>query len=210
MRGLMLKRVLKVGGLLLPLLLSWGLGGISVVWGGDIDLIATTSNGQTSITFQNVAGSTLAVITSAGNVGIGTTSPATKLHMSTGTLTIDGSTAGMTIGVSTFGVTGGNVGIGTKNPTYSLTVSSYMYVGGYISMGYVLSTSNCGTISGCSASCASNAVVITGGCQANPGQTASLVFSYPTIISGAYSWQCNWNSNTVGATATVICGRLAQ
>ena len=48
------------------------------------------------------------------NVGIGTASPATKLHMSSGTLTVDGNTGGINVtapnGItSTYGITGGSL-----------------------------------------------------------------------------------------------------
>jgi hypothetical protein len=42
-----------------------------------------------------------------GNVGIGTTSPASKLHISSGALTIDGTGSAFSVGGSTFVVTGG-------------------------------------------------------------------------------------------------------
>lgn len=70
-----------------------------------------------------VAGARVTLV-AGGNVGIGTASPATKLHMSSGTLTIDGTSPGMTIGVSTFVVAGGNVGLGTSAPATKLHLSS--------------------------------------------------------------------------------------
>ena len=52
---------------------------------------------------------------SGGNVGIGTGSPAALLHLSSGTIQIDGSAANSVIAA-------GNVGIGTTNPTEALYV----------------------------------------------------------------------------------------
>ena len=51
-----------------------------------------------------------------GKVGIGTTAPASKLHISSGTLTIDGDTPNSII-------VNGNVGIGTTNPAANLDVA---------------------------------------------------------------------------------------
>ena len=61
-----------------------------------------------------VGGSTLVV--KSGNVGIGTALPASKLHISSGTLTIDGDTPNSII-------VNGNVGIGTTNPAANLDVA---------------------------------------------------------------------------------------
>ena len=51
-----------------------------------------------------------------GNVGIGTANPSARLHISSGTLTIDGNAANSII-------TNGNVGIGTTAPAYNLHVA---------------------------------------------------------------------------------------
>ncbi|MBI5242679.1 MAG: hypothetical protein HY922_03215, partial [Elusimicrobia bacterium] len=68
--------------------------------------------------------SNVSLQTGAGNVGVGTTNPATKLHMSSGTLTIDGTSPAVSVGVSTFVVTaGGNVGIGISGPGQKLSVA---------------------------------------------------------------------------------------
>lgn len=63
-------------------------------------------------------------IDQAGNVGIGTTSPATMLHMSSGTLTIDGNNGTpFQVNNSTFIITSGNVGIGTTSPAAPFVVN---------------------------------------------------------------------------------------
>lgn len=61
-------------------------------------------------------------IAAGGDVGIGTSSPASKLHLSTGTIVVDGSTANSL-------VTTGNVGVGTNDPQSRLQV-----VGGYLQL----------------------------------------------------------------------------
>lgn len=61
------------------------------------------------------------VLKDSGNVGIGTTAPASKLHISSGTLTIDGTSPGFSVGGSTFVVTGGKVGVGTASPLSALS-----------------------------------------------------------------------------------------
>ncbi|MGQ0645006.1 MAG: tail fiber domain-containing protein [Elusimicrobiota bacterium] len=61
-------------------------------------------------------------INSSGNAGIGTSNPSTKLHMSSGVFTVDGSNPGISVGISTFVVTGNKVGIGTSSPGARLNV----------------------------------------------------------------------------------------
>ena len=56
----------------------------------------------------------------AGNIGIGTSSPATLLHLSSGTLTVDGNTGGISVtapsGItSTYGITAGSVNVNGQN-----------------------------------------------------------------------------------------------
>ena len=53
----------------------------SPAWAGDVDTIMGTSDGSTYVSFQNAAGSTVAVVNSTGAVGIGTTIPATLLDV---------------------------------------------------------------------------------------------------------------------------------
>lgn len=61
---------------------------------------------------------------SAGRLGVGTTSPASALHLSSGTLLIDGDIPGIRVGLSTFVVAQGNVGVGAQNPATRLHLSS--------------------------------------------------------------------------------------
>jgi hypothetical protein len=68
----------------------------------------------------------------AGNVGIGTTAPATKLHMSSGVFTIDGTSPGIAVGVSTFVVIGGQVGIGSASPSALLDVNGVIKATGTV------------------------------------------------------------------------------
>jgi hypothetical protein len=93
--------------------------------------IAGLADTNTGISFlgsdvlaASTAGAERLRINAGGLVGIGNTSPATKLHMSSGVFTLDGSDPGITVGVSTFVVTGGKVGIGTSAPATKVHVSS--------------------------------------------------------------------------------------
>ena len=83
----------------------------------------------TSATNQNSAAHELLLVTPLtqidGNVGIGMANPTSKLHISTGTLTIDGTTANSII-------TSGNVGIATTNPDQKLTVHGNISTDGQI------------------------------------------------------------------------------
>lgn len=70
-------------------------------------------------------------ITNAGNVGIGSVAPTTLLHLSSGTLTIDGSSPGITVGTTRFVVSGASVAIGTGvNASYKLYLDGNMNIQG--------------------------------------------------------------------------------
>jgi hypothetical protein len=81
--------------------------------------------------FSNTSGEGLRVsssvylATSGGKVGIGTTSPGSKLEVIGGSVTISGTNAGLKIGNNAFTVqTTGNVGIGTDNIVAPLHITS--------------------------------------------------------------------------------------
>ncbi len=61
---------------------------------------------------------------SAGRFGLGTTSPGTSLHLSSGTMLGYGTGSGIRVGLSTFVVTSGLVGVGAQNPGTLLHISS--------------------------------------------------------------------------------------
>ena len=93
----------------------------------------------TGAVFLQVAGQTGLTVTNGRNVGIGTTLPAVKLHMSSGTLLIDGNAANsFRIGTSSMIVTSlGAVGLGITNPAVKLDVvggikASQWIVGGCV------------------------------------------------------------------------------
>ncbi|MBI4739681.1 hypothetical protein HY772_09175, partial [Candidatus Woesearchaeota archaeon] len=84
----------------------------------------------------------------SGNVGIGTTAPASKFHVTGGSITIDaGGSGGLIYGTSNFVLTsGGNVGIGTSSPAGKLDVYDAQ---GYYQFGSrVLVSSNANTFVG--------------------------------------------------------------
>ena len=70
--------------------------------------LSSLTVGTMTVTGPNFSVGTSTLVTTIGRVGIGTTSPATKLHMSSGTLTVDGTAAAIKIDR-----TGSNVGSNT-------------------------------------------------------------------------------------------------
>ncbi|MFH2201489.1 MAG: hypothetical protein ABIJ96_00090 [Elusimicrobiota bacterium] len=78
-------------------------------------------NGNAPVAFQ--VGASSMILTSAGRLGLGTAIPASLLHMSSGTLIVDGDPAAFSVGISTLVVTGGRVGVGTATPAAALDVA---------------------------------------------------------------------------------------
>lgn len=81
--------------------------------GSDLDFRTAPGNAVT-------APQTRLYIAEGGNIGIGTTNPATKLHMSSGTLTVDGAAAAIIIGVTNVtpaGIASGGIKISGVNDT---------------------------------------------------------------------------------------------
>jgi len=62
-------------------------------------------------------------MTSSGYFGVGTAIPASKIHMSSGALIVDGDPAAFSVGISTLVAVGGRVGIGTASPAATLDVA---------------------------------------------------------------------------------------
>ena len=93
-------------------------------WGADV-----STKGKWQVQLVNSDGTSSIVplfIDSSGNVGLGTVNPAQKLHLSSGTLLVDGDAANsLKIGVSSFVVTSaGNVGVGAASPSAKLHVGA--------------------------------------------------------------------------------------
>lgn len=83
-------------------------------------------NGSPSIRTTSRPGLEIAthVWVTGGRFGIGTTSPAALLHLSSESLTVDGAGGGLAVGISTFVAGKGRVGIGTSQPAARFHMSS--------------------------------------------------------------------------------------
>ncbi len=90
-----------------------------------VDATQLTLVGASTLTVQGSAmsvGLSTFVVT-GGMVGIGTPTPAAKLHISSGGFIIDGADPYVTIGDDTFVITNRRVGIGTVSPDFALSVN---------------------------------------------------------------------------------------
>jgi len=135
------------------------------------------------IWFRQNNSTTEMYISSTGYVGIGTTNPAAKLHLSSGTLLIDGTGAGAQVD--------GDLLVDTVTTR------------GQVNMGYEIITNSCGAgVTTCTASCSANKQVTGGGCNTD----VSLQGGYPSTST---SWTCNTTAvSTAILDAYVICSRI--
>lgn len=101
------------------------------------------------------------VVDKSSNVGVGNRHPGTKLHMSSGTLTIDG------------------------NVDIAIAAKSTVTVGGLLRNGWERVSNTCGAATTCSVSCSAGNVVTGGGCDASG---VNLTDSKPSTET---SWTCD-------------------
>ncbi len=178
------------------------------------------------LNFQ-VNSSTKFVVNSGGNVGIGTASPATALHVSSGTLTIDGNSGGINNTAPggetvTYGVTAGSVnvngqnyswpgsqanGVLTNNGSGSLTWAP-TGAGSYILNQNTLQSNSTfyvtsGTVSGPFAVTSGTITLTNGGLAITNGQLGS------TINNNANSCAIDWSKgNTQIITLNGSCSTI--
>lgn len=85
-----------------------------------------------AVSSQNDTTGNMFTVLGNGNIGVGTANPAQKMHISSGTLTIDGSGGAFTVGVSTLVTASGHVGIGVANPAsfrHGATAAAALHIG---------------------------------------------------------------------------------
>lgn len=92
--------------------------GVSIVYGTATITNLCVDNGATS------CGTIKAGDSTGGNVGVGTASPGTKLHMSSGTLTVDGTGAAVNIAGSTFTVANSGIISAPSQPGIALALTN--------------------------------------------------------------------------------------
>ncbi len=157
------------------------------------DILATNTK-DLQLSVNN--GGTLAMhLAASGNVGINTTGPGTKLHMSSGVFTIDGTSAGANFGVNA-----------------PVTISSAVFVGTYVS-----TQAAGGAGASVTALCqsvtypAGTTFVKSGGCICTGGVAVTGTTSAPNCVTTgciANGWTCQEPGGTGGAcSAYAVCGR---
>lgn len=184
-------------------------------WGNGANLtnvpaVSVPASGVTAGTFQNAAYTYqnsvnfpgTGIWSSTGRVGVGTPNPATKLHMSSGTLTIDGNTA-------TSIVTSGQVGIGGA-PSNPLSVTGNANVTGTLSANTLQLTTPLAPVYGGTgqnfSAVAQGALIYFNGAGTMttlPPGTANQVLQ----TNGAAS-NPSWASPAVGGATTLTSGKI--
>ena len=131
-------------------------------------------------------------ITSGQKIGIGTANPSTKLHVSSGTLTVDGTGARIT--------TTGNVTATSAAFTLNTATSTFA---GYIDMGLELVANSCTAAASCTATCPAGKYIISGGCfNLNKPSRAS----YPNTTTTWYCGLVSPDTDTISSYA--YCARV--
>lgn len=95
----------------------------AAITGGNF-IFGNPAGGGTQGVYLAAGGDYGLAMTSARLIGIGTASPATKLHMSSGTLTVDGTGAAINV-LSTFTVANSGIITGASQPAASVSLVSF-------------------------------------------------------------------------------------
>ncbi len=147
-------------------------------------------NDNNSLAPLQLRGTKLYWASTDGNVGIGNTTPATLLNVSSGIVTIDGSGNGLIVGT-------GALASGDK----FRVVSGSATIDGMLHIGNTIVNNTCLTSVTCTATCTAGTYVTGGGCATNGA--GGIYGSFP---NSTVSWKCDdLVSSTI--TAYVVCAR---
>lgn len=119
---------------------------------------------------------------SSDRIGIGTSAPGTKLHMSSGTLTVDGTGAAMNIAGSTFTVTNAGVVSAPSQPFTRNAIPTNVLTVGVLTKVFFSAPA---------------AGAASGGMWG--GTSSSGTFTIPALAGGKYSWDFKGYINGTGA-----------